>query len=67
MVRPERFELPTYCSGGLTARIINTLAAFVSVAIRLRKRGFMRSALPNNERHTSGHWAQNWAHYNLKK
>jgi len=26
LVRPERFELPTYCSGGHTAREINGLA-----------------------------------------
>jgi hypothetical protein len=29
MVRPERFELPTYCSGGLVAQEINNLAEFV--------------------------------------
>src|SRR5271156_2083038 len=29
LVRPERFELPTYCSGGLAARETNNLARFV--------------------------------------
>jgi len=28
MVRPERFELPTYCSGGDAAREINDLEKF---------------------------------------
>ena len=29
LARPERFELPTYCSGGLAARQINDLARLV--------------------------------------
>jgi hypothetical protein len=29
VVRPERFELPTYFSGGLDAQEINNLAGFV--------------------------------------
>ena len=29
LVRPERFELPTYCSGGHVAQEINKLAGFV--------------------------------------
>src|ERR1039458_9612522 len=34
-VRPERFGLPTYCSGGLAAPIINTLPRFAGVEICL--------------------------------
>ena len=35
MVRPERFELPTCCSGGLAARQTNNLARLVGVALVL--------------------------------
>jgi hypothetical protein len=34
LVRPERFELPTYCSGGLTSRQINNLDELVWSEIR---------------------------------
>jgi len=34
LARPERFELPTYCSGGLAARVINSLATLVRSEIR---------------------------------
>ena len=34
VVRPERFELPTYCSGGLAAREINGLARLAWSEIR---------------------------------
>jgi len=32
LVRPERFELPTCCSGGLAALIINTLHGELPIA-----------------------------------
>src|ERR1039457_2685235 len=41
VVRPERFELPTYCSGGLAARQINNLARLAWSEIRLYLCGFL--------------------------
>jgi len=34
LARPERFELPAYCSGGLAAQEINNLAPFAGSGIR---------------------------------
>src|ERR1035441_7008217 len=62
LARPERFELPAYCSGGLAARQINDLAQFAWSEIRLYLCGFLTPALTYKQAATNNQWAQNWAH-----
>jgi hypothetical protein len=58
-VRPERFELPTYCSGGITAQEINHLAKLAQVCASLYLCGHSKRERIPQQRDTSGHWAQN--------
>src|SRR5881398_539061 len=65
MARPERFELPTYCSGGLAARRTNNLDHVLRNVTEC-PRCYAQQVFPPIWRHsvTLGKvwwWAQNWA------
>ena len=64
-MRPERFELPTYCSGGLAARRIKELDG-VSLIVTECHRSLVQRGFPVVSQHFIAlgrvwWWAQNWA------